>query len=44
MEHEGDGVTSCNWCTWKYHQRIDKRTKYQWTSNDHSDDIILKIG
>ena len=22
-EHESDGDTDCNWCTWLSHQRID---------------------
>ena len=22
MEHENDGNTNCNWCTWYSHQRI----------------------
>ena len=25
MEHESDGDTSCNWCTWWSHQRIVRR-------------------
>ena len=24
MEHEGDGNTNCNWCTWNNPQRISK--------------------
>ena len=27
MEHEGDGNTSCNWCTWNELQRTGKRTE-----------------
>ena len=26
MEHEDNGDTNCNWCTWKNPQRIDKGT------------------
>ena len=25
MEHEGDGVTNCDWRTWKDHQKIAKK-------------------
>ena len=27
MEHEGDGDTNCNWCTWNNPQKIGKETK-----------------
>ena len=27
MEHESDGDTNCNWCTWNNPQRIDIRTR-----------------
>ena len=26
MEHEGDGDTICNWCTWDNTQRLGKTT------------------
>ena len=26
MEHEGNGDTNCNWCTWNNTQRIGKET------------------
>ena len=47
MDHEGDGDTSCNWCTWNNPQRIDKGTRRhrnQRTSRDHRDYRIIKIG
>ena len=46
MEHEGDGDTSWNWCTWNNPQRIDKRTGRlgtERTSGDHPNDSIIKI-
>ena len=27
MEHEGDGETSCKWCTWDDTQRLCKRVR-----------------
>ena len=47
MEHEGDGDTNCNWCTWNYPQRIDKETgglRNQRTSTYYSEYSIIKIG
>ena len=26
MEYDGNGDTSCNWCTWKGDQRLGKET------------------
>ena len=46
-EHEGDGDTSCNRCTWINPQMTDKwtrRLKNQRTSGDHPDYSIIKIG
>ena len=40
MEHEGDGDTSCNWCTWNNLQKIDKgigRFRNKRTSKDYPD-------
>ena len=47
MEHEGDGDTNCNWCTWNNPQRIGKgtgRLGNNRTSGDHQDYSIIKIG
>ena len=47
MEHESDGDTSCNWCTWYSHQRIGTGTGglgNRRTSGDHSNSSIIKIG
>ena len=47
VKHEDDGDTSCNWCPWYSHQRIDTRTgglvnkKMSW---NHSNYNIAKIG
>ena len=46
MEHEGNGDTSCNWCTWNNLQRIVKgaeRFGSKGTSRDHSNYSITKI-
>ena len=46
IEHEGDGNTNCNWCTWNNPQRIGKGT---WTlgnkrtRGNHPDNSIIKI-
>ena len=42
MEHEGDGDTSCNWCTWNNPKRINK-TKDA-LLRDHTDLSIITIG
>ena len=47
MEHEGDGDTNCNCCTRNNPQRIGKgaaRLGNWWTSGDHPDYSIIKIG
>ena len=46
MEREGDGDTSCNWCTWNDLQRICKgsgRLSNQKTSREHPDSSVTKI-
>ena len=38
MEHQRDGETNCNWCTWYSHQRIGTgtgRLENKRTSGDH---------
>ena len=38
-EHENDGYTNCNWCSWYNYQTIGKRTREienKRTSEDHS--------
>ena len=45
--HEGHSDTICRSCTFNHPQRIDKETeglRNQWTSRDHSDYSIIKIG
>ena len=47
MEHESDGDTNCNWCTWYSHQRIGKgtgRIGNKNTSGDHPNNSTVKIG
>ena len=47
MEHDSDGDTNCNWCTWNNPQMIVTRTrrlKNQMTSRCHLDYSIIKIG
>ena len=47
MEHEGDGVTNCNWCTWNNPQRIRNgtgRLGNKRTTGDHPYNSIIKIG
>ena len=47
MEHESDGDTNCNRCTWNNSQRMDKGTRRhrnQRTGRDHPDYSIVKIG
>ena len=47
MEHEGDSVTDCSWCTWNDPEMIGKgtgRLRNQRTSRDHPDYSITKIG
>ena len=46
MEHEGNGDTSSNWCTWNNPKRIGKgagRLGKKGTSEDHPDYSIIKI-
>ena len=45
MEHESDGFTDCNRCSWYSHQRIIKRTGgHDRTSEDYPNYSIVKIG
>ena len=47
MEHESDGDTICNWCSWNNPQRTNKGTKRQRnqrTNRDHPVYSITKIG
>ena len=46
MEHEGDGDTSCGWCTWDNSKRLVKGTRRLGntrTSGDHLKYNIIKI-
>ena len=46
MEHEGDGDTNYNWCTWKNPKRIRKgtgRMGIEKTSREYPDECIIKI-
>ena len=47
MEHEGDGVTNCDWRTGNNPQNIGKRTGRlgnRRTNGDHLNNSIIKIG
>ena len=47
LEHESDGDTNYNWCTWNNSKRIDKETRRlgnKMSSGDHPDYSIIKIG
>ena len=47
MEHEGDGNTNYNLCSWHSHQRIGPRTRElgnKGTKEDHPNYSIIKIG
>ena len=47
MNHEGDGDTSCGWCTWDDPKKIGKgtgRLGSKRTSRDHLDYSITMIG
>ena len=47
VEHESDGYTHFNWCSWYSHQKIGTRTGglgNNGTSEDHPDYSIIKIG
>ena len=46
MEHEGDGDTSCNWCTWNSPKRLGTGTgrfRNKRTSGDRPEYSIIKI-
>ena len=44
MEHEGDGDTNSNMCSWNNLERLFKGTGNQMMSRDHPDYNIVKIG
>ena len=47
VEHENDGYTNCNWCSWYSHQRISKKTRgngNKRTSGDNPNYSIVEIG
>ena len=47
VEHESDGYTNCNWCSWYNHQMIGTRTGglgNKRTSGDNPNCIIVAIG
>ena len=47
MKREGDGDSSCNWCTWNNPQTIGKSTGRlgkKKTRENHPDYSIIKIG
>ena len=47
MEHEGDGDTNHNWCTWNNLQRLSKRMRgvgNQRMSRDHPNYSIVEVG
>ena len=47
VEHESDGDTNCNCCSWYSHQRINKGTGWlgnKRTRGDHPNYSIIKIG
>ena len=46
MEHESDGDTNCNWCTWYNHQRTGTEIgglENKRTSGDHPNYSIAEI-
>ena len=46
MQHDGDGVTICNWCTWNNSKRTGKgtvRLGNTRTSGYYPDNSIIKI-
>ena len=47
MEHESDGDTNCNWCTWNNPQKIGKevgRLGNKRTNGDNPNFSIVEIG
>ena len=47
MEHEGDGDTDCNWCTWNDAKRLGKGARgvrNRKASRDHPNYSIVRIG
>ena len=47
VEHEGDGDTKCNWCSWNGPQKLGDyfgRVGNQGTNRDYPDYSIVEIG
>ena len=44
MEHDGDGDTNYDWCTWKIISKGAEGLENKRTSRDHPDCNIIKIG
>ena len=47
MEHESDGDTNSNWCSWHCHQKIGKRTGghgNEMTKGVHPNYSIVELG
>ena len=44
VEHEGDGYTDCNWCTWNDLQRLGKKTDGIENQRKNPDHSSVKIG
>ena len=47
VEQESDDHTNCNWCSWYYHQRIDRRAGgfgKKRTGGDHRNYVMVEIG
>ena len=47
MEHEGDGDTSCGWCTWDNPQRIGKESgglSNKRPGGDHPNHSVIENG
>ena len=43
VEHESEGYTNCNCCSWYSHQRIDKRTRGLGNKRTTGDNPIYSI-
>ena len=47
VEHEGDGDTNCNWCTWHCHKKLGRNTggtESHKKNRGHPDYNIVEIG
>ena len=44
MEHEDDGNTNCNWCTWNDAQKLSKKTRRVGNHNTSGDYSIVEVG